>query len=114
MNYDELSEKFGKPFRFSPLPKFPDAKRDLALVADAGLSCGEIEEVIKQAGKGSVKSVELFDVYTGEQVGEGKKSMAFTVTFAAGEEKPLSAEDVDALVKRILGSLKYRLGVDLR
>ena len=114
IDYDELSAKFGKSLRFSPLPKFPEVKRDLALIASAELTSGEIETAIRQAGKGSVKSVELFDVYTGEQVGDGKKSMAYTVTFSAGEEKPLSQEDVDALVKRILGSLKHRLDVELR
>lgn len=114
LDYDELSAEFTTPFRFEPLPKFPDVKRDLALVADEKITCGEIEDVIRSACKLNVKSVELFDVYVGAQLGEGKKSMAFTVTFCSDGVKPLETEDVDGFVKRILGSLKHRLNVELR
>ena len=96
------------------MPKFPHAERDLAFVCDEKLTCDEIAVAIKQAAKGAVEEVSLFDVYTGEQVENGKKSMAYKVVFRAGEDKPLTAEDVDALVKRILGSLKHRLNVELR
>ena len=114
IDYDKLSDKFDKVFRFAPLPKFPSVERDLAFVCDENLTCDEIATAIKQAAKGSVEKIELFDVYTGSQVEKGKKSMAYTVTFKAGEDKPLAAEDVDALVKRILGSLKHRLNIELR
>ncbi len=114
LDYDALAEYFTIPFKYTNLPKFKSVERDLALVADSKLTCAEIEDVIRSACKNSVESVRLFDVYEGEQVGEGKKSMAFTVTFKAGEEKPLESAEVDGFVKRILGSLKHRLGVELR
>ena len=114
LDYTRLAAEFDKPFRFTPLPKFPHAERDLAFVCDEKLTCDEIAVAIKQAAKGAVEEVSLFDVYTGEQVENGKKSMAYKVVFRAGEDKPLTAEDVDALVKRILGSLKHRLNVELR
>ena len=114
LDYDALAEEFTVPFRFEPLPKFPEVKRDLALVADETVTCGEIEDVIYSACKLNVKAVELFDVYVGEQIGEGKKSMAFTVTFCSDGVKPIETEDVDGFVKRILGSLKHRLNVELR
>lgn len=113
LNYTRLSERFGKPFRFEPLPKFAYVDRDLALVVDEKVTNGELESAIRSAAKGAVKAVRLFDVYRGEQIGEGKKSMAYTVTFGS-EEAALSAEDVDGIVKRILGALKYRLGAELR
>ena len=62
----------------------------------------------------STENVALFDVYRSEAIGEGKKSMAFSITFKANEDKPLETSDVDGFVKRILGSLKHRLGVELR
>ena len=114
LNYDALSKNFDKVFRFEPLPKFAYVERDLAFVADEKLTCAEISAAIKQAAKNNVRSVELFDVYVGEQVEKGKKSMAFKVTFAPTEDKPLTQEEVDGFVKRILGSLKHRLGVELR
>ena len=114
LDYTRLSAKFDKPFRFEPLPKFPSAERDLAFVCDEKLTCDQLSSAIRQAAKGAVSDVKLFDVYTGEQVEKGKKSMAFRVTIKAGDDKPLSAEDVDALVKRILSSLSHRLGAELR
>lgn len=114
LDYDSLNAEFCKTFKFEPLPKYPCVTRDLALVADEALTCAEISTAIRQAGKKNVKDVELFDVYIGEQVGEGKKSLAFKVTFVTDEDSPLTQETVDGLVKRILGSLKHRLGVELR
>lgn len=114
LDYDSLQAAFTVPFKFEPLPKFPEVKRDLALIADEEITCGEIEDVIRSACKQSVKNVELFDVYVGDQIGAGKKSMAFTVTFSSDGTKPLETGDVDGFVKRILGSLKHRLNVELR
>ena len=114
LDYDSLQAAFTVPFKFEPLPKFPEMKRDLALIADEEITCGEIEDVIRSACKQSVKNVELFDVYVGDQIGAGKKSMAFTVTFSSDGTKPLETGDVDGFVKRILGSLKHRLNVELR
>lgn len=114
LDYDSLQAAFTVPFKFEPLPKFPEVKRDLALIANEEITCGEIEDVIRSACKQSVKNVELFDVYVGDQIGAGKKSMAFTVTFSSDGTKPLEAGDVDGFVKRILGSLKHRLNVELR
>lgn len=114
LDYDSLQLAFTVPFKFEPLPKFPEVKRDLALIADEEITCGEIEDVIRSACKQSVKNVELFDVYVGDQIGAGKKSMAFTVTFSSDGTKPLETGDVDGFVKRILGSLKHRLNVELR
>ncbi|MBQ7643372.1 MAG: phenylalanine--tRNA ligase subunit beta [Clostridia bacterium] len=113
INYTALEKYFDKPMRYEPIPKFPVSLRDLALVTNAETTCAEVEEVILSAAKGAVKSVKLFDVYEGAQVGENKKSMAFTLTFGS-DEKALSSEDVDALVKRILGALKHRLNAELR
>ena len=114
LDYDSLQAAFTVPFKFEPLPKFPEVKRDLALIADEEITCGEIEDVIRSACKQSVKNVELFDVYVGDQIGAGKKSMAFTVTFSSDGTKPLETGDVDGFVKRILGSLKHRLNIELR
>ena len=114
LDYEELAKCFTVPFKYKNLPKFKNVERDLALVANSEVTCAEIESVIKSACKNNVESVRLFDVYVGEQLGEGKKSMAFSITFKANEDKPLETSDVDGFVKRILGSLKHRLGVELR
>ena len=101
--------------RYKNLPKFPAVERDLALLADEKLTCAEIEEVLLHSCK-YVTKARLFDVYRGGQVPEGKKSMAFTLTFTPDQnvEKAFTPETLDGFVKKILGNLKFKLGVELR
>ena len=100
---------------YKNLPKFPAVKRDLALIADEELTCGEIEEVLLHSCK-YVTAAKLFDVYRGGQLPEGKKSMAFTLTFTPDSttEKAFTPETLDGFVKKILGNLKFKLGIELR
>ncbi|MBR7100045.1 MAG: phenylalanine--tRNA ligase subunit beta [Clostridia bacterium] len=115
LNYADLARKMGSGMKYEGIPKFPAVKRDLALLADEEVSCGEITQTILRAVK-AVKAVELFDVYRGGQVPAGKKSMAFSVTFQAEPtaEKPLSGEAVDGFIRKILGNLKHNLNVEMR
>ncbi len=112
LDLQSLEEIYGKRPKFEPLSKFPDVKRDLALVMDKKLTCAEVEECIKSSGK-NITDVTLFDVYEGIQVAPGKKSMAFTVTFRPGDEE-LTDKAVDKAVDKILRKLKFTLDVDLR
>ena len=101
--------------RYKNLPKFPAVERDLALLVDEKLTCAEIEDVLLHSCK-YVTKARLFDVYRGGQVPEGKKSMAFTLTFTPDQnvEKAFTPETLDGFVKKILGNLKFKLGVELR
>lgn len=110
-----LADNADDAIRYKNLPKFPAVKRDLALLADEGLTCAEVEEVLMHSCK-YVTEAKLFDVYRGGQVPEGKKSMAFTLTFTpdAQTEKAFTPETLDGFVKKILGNLKFKLGIELR
>ena len=110
-----IAEKADDAVRYTNLPKFPAVKRDLALIADESLTCAQIEEVLLHSCK-YVTEAKLFDVYRGGQVPEGKKSMAFTLTFTpdANTEKAFTPETLDGFVKKILNNLKFKLGVELR
>ena len=101
--------------RYTNLPKFPAVERDLALIADEKLTCAEIEDVLLHSCK-YVTKARLFDVYRGGQVPEGKKSLAFTLTFTPDNntEKAFTPETLDNFVKKILNKLKFKLGVELR
>ncbi len=101
-----------KPFKYVPLSRFPEAVRDLALVVNADITCGQIESEIYTACK-YVTGVKLFDIYSGSQIGDNKKSMAYTVTFTPKDEA-FTPEKIDGYVKKILGALKHKLDVDLR
>ena len=110
IDYETL-EKHAKPFKYTPLPKFTEFTRDLALVCDTSITAGEIEKEIYSACK-YVSDVHLFDIYAGEQIEKNKKSMAFKVTFTPKDE---SIDDkVDGFVKKILNNLKFKLNITLR
>ena len=110
-----IEDKTDDAIRYTNLPKFPAVKRDLALLVDEKLTCGEIEEVLMHSCKYVTKAT-LFDVYRGGQVPEGKKSMAFTLTFTPDNsvEKAFTPETLDGFVKKILKNLSFKLGVELR
>ena len=107
-----LEKWYGKAPVFEPLPKFAEEKRDLALVMDKEITCGQVEECIKAASP-FVKDVTLFDVYEGKQILANKKSMAFTVLFTPKDEA-FTAEAVDGYVKKILKQLNKTYGIELR
>ncbi len=112
LDYEGLKEKLNVKLRYQPLSKFPEVERDLALVTDEEVICADVEKVICNSCK-YVSKVHLFDVYRGKQVGEGKKSMAFSLKFTP-REKAITPEDADGYVKRILKALHEELGVELR
>lgn len=115
LDYDGMKKKFAKDVSYHNLPKFPSVQRDIAFTVAEEVSCADAEACILHACK-AVKKAELFDVYRGKQLGEGKKSMAFRLTFVPDEnaEKPLSPEATEGFFKKILGNLHHNLGAELR
>lgn len=107
-----LSQWYGRKPVFTPLPKYPEEQRDLALVVDRSITCGEMEAVMKEACR-YITRISLFDIYEGEQIAADKKSMAFTVVFTPKDEA-FTAESVDGFVKKILKQLNKKYGVELR
>ncbi|HHT16425.1 MAG TPA: phenylalanine--tRNA ligase subunit beta [Papillibacter sp.] len=99
--------------RYVPLPKYPAITRDLAVVCDAKTPVGELAACIKKAGGKLLRDVTLFDVYTGSQVPEGKKSVAFSLTLRA-DDMTLTDEHADETVKNILTALLDAHGATIR
>ncbi len=107
-----LEQYYAVEPKFVPLPKFDEEKRDLAIVMDKSVTCGQAEDIIKGACR-FVSKVELFDVFEGAQIGADKKSLAFTVTFTPADEA-FAAGAVDGYVSKILKNLKFHLNAELR
>ncbi len=98
---------------YQALPKFPATGRDIALILDKAVNVGEIARVI-EAHKGDIlREYALFDVYEGEQVGEGKKSVAYSLTFRA-DDRTLTDGEVNQVMDKILAELKKTLHAELR
>ncbi len=112
IDYDMLVKLSADSCKYESVSPFRSVKRDLALVADESTTCGEIEQVIFDACK-AVTDIKLFDIYRSEAIGQGKKSMAFNITFASGDSE-LMPEDADKYVNKILKNLEYKIGVKLR
>ncbi|MBC5649297.1 phenylalanine--tRNA ligase subunit beta [Christensenella tenuis] len=99
--------------KFRALPKFPAATRDLAVIVDQETGAGDLKAAMEKAGGKRVEKVELFDVFSGEQVGAGKKSVAYAITMRS-PEGTMRDEDVDAVMKKILKVLEKDFGAQLR
>ena len=97
---------------YQPIPEFAPVQRDLALVATESMECGTLVTEMQRACKQLTK-VELFDIYRGEKLGADKKSMAFSLSFQPAD-KPLTPDEIDRFVKKILGNLKFKLGIEIR
>ncbi len=112
LDWQALEAAMPEGMRYRPIPEFATVTRDLALVVEENMPCGTLTAEIRKACK-QVGDVELFDIYRGEQVGEGKKSMAFKISFVP-TDKALTPKDLDRFMNKILGNLKHKLGIDLR
>ncbi|HAH79155.1 MAG TPA: phenylalanine--tRNA ligase subunit beta [Ruminococcaceae bacterium] len=97
---------------YAPLPKFPAVARDLALVCDDGVPVGRLEKAIRAGAGGLLEKVRLFDVYRGEQIAGGKKSVAFSIVLRSGEGT-LTDGRVSAVMKKIVAELE-KAGAALR
>lgn len=95
-----------------PLPRHPATTRDLALVADEAVPAAALEGCIREGAGQLLERVSLFDIYTGDKLGAGKKSLAYSLVFRAAD-RTLTDEEADGLVGRILKKLEA-LGVSLR
>ncbi|MCR5718666.1 MAG: phenylalanine--tRNA ligase subunit beta [Oscillospiraceae bacterium] len=97
---------------YKPLPKFPAMTRDIALVCDEAIAVGTLESAIAEAVGRYLEKVELFDVYRGEQIEKGRKSVAFNIVMRNYEET-MTTEQADAAMKRVCKALS-KLGAELR
>jgi len=96
---------------YEPVPRFPSTVRDMALVVDTGVTNQQILDIVK--GFKLISEVELFDVYSGKQVAEGKKSLAYRLIYQAPDHT-LTDEEVNKVQEQVTASLAKELGVTLR
>ena len=99
--------------RYVPLPKFPAAERDLALILGEDVPAADVLECIRQNGGEFFESAALFDVYTGSQVGEGKKSLAFSIVFRA-KDRTLRDEEANDARDAIVDAAQAAFGAHIR
>ena len=114
LNWNALmKENKSNAVKYAEIPRFPSVRRDLALLLDKTVSFAEIEKIAYQIDKKLLKEVNLFDVYEGKNLPEGKKSYALSFTLQ-DEEKTLNDKQIESLMSRIRKSLEEKLGAQLR
>lgn len=104
LNMDVLFAHRGGTALFQPLPKHPATARDLALVADLSMPAAQIAQCIEKAAGKLLESLTLFDVYTGEHMAQGKKSLAYNLVLRA-PDRTLTDEETENIVQKVLKSL---------
>ena len=102
-----------QPRRYQRISRFPAALQDMALVVDADIPAQTVAETLRAAGGDLLRHVELFDLYQGEQIPAGKKSLAYALTFQA-EDRSLTEDEVLQLYQRIQEHAAATLGAELR
>lgn len=113
IDIEKIRDKVSLIKIYEPIIKYPAVKRDLAIIVDKDIDSSRIEKIFKNNSNNLLKNIELFDIYTGNQINKGKKSMAYKLTFQS-KEKTLVDEDINSLIDNMLFDLKEQLGAYLR
>jgi phenylalanyl-tRNA synthetase beta chain len=113
MSLDDLLSCVNLKKTFVSLPKYPSIKRDIAILLDDTISASNIYDVIKEEARELVKSVDVFDLYKGQQIELGKKSLAYTIEYRSGE-RTLNDKEVNEIHKKVQDALTKRLGAQIR
>jgi phenylalanyl-tRNA synthetase beta chain len=111
IDLEKLLAKVARTGRYQSIPRFPSVSRDIALVVDEPVTYRSVEQTIRSFPL--VRNVTLFDLYRGEQIGEGKKSFAIRIVYQAAS-RTLTDEEVDRTQKQMLARLGDELGATLR
>lgn len=113
INIDKLQEiKTGKP-KYKEISKFPNVKKDIALVVDKKIESLELAKTIKKACGNNLKEIEVFDVYEGKGIEDDKKSLAYSLAFNSND-KTLTDEEINPLLDKIVEMTKKEFGAELR
>jgi len=113
LNLDALLAATAAAPQFQEIPTFPPSARDLAVVVDADVAAGALKDAAAQSGGKLLRTVEIFDIFTGEQVGQGKKSVALNRVFQANE-RTLTDKDTQKAFDKILKRLQHDFKATLR
>ena len=113
MNLDALLSAKVSITKMAPISRFPSVSRDLAFVVEKDVAVRDLIKVVKMTGRGLVSEAQVFDVYEGEHVEEGKKSVAITVTYSS-DDHTLSDKEIIEMENRIKFALTKEFRAELR
>ncbi|MGZ9675717.1 phenylalanine--tRNA ligase subunit beta [Flavobacterium sp. GNP001] len=112
-DWDLILKKLSTKIKFVEIPKYPEVRRDLALLIDENVTYSSIYNLARQTEKGLLKNVDLFDVYQGQNLAEGKKSYAISFTIQ-DSAKTLTDVQIDKIMSKLQKTFETELGAVLR
>jgi phenylalanyl-tRNA synthetase beta chain len=113
LDFEAIFTAIPDRYAYSALPRFPAALRDIAVIVDEETTAERIVKEIRAAGGGLLRDVRLFDIYRGESIAAGKKSLAYALAYQA-EDRTLTDKEVDKAHKKIEDRLKHVLKAQIR
>ncbi|MDR7856459.1 phenylalanine--tRNA ligase subunit beta [Tissierella sp.] len=113
IDFDRIVELTNTEIKYKALPKYPSMLRDLALVMKEDVLVGDIQKTISKHGKGLIEKIELFDIYTGDQIPDGMKSVAYSITYRSFD-RTLREEEVNIIQQAIIDDLENSFDAKLR
>ncbi len=112
-NWAIILKLISNKIKYTEIPKYPEVRRDLALLIDQNISYGSIYDIARQTEKSLLKDVNLFDVYEGNNLPEGKKSYALSFTIQ-DNSKTLTDAQIDKIMSKLQNNFEKELGASLR
>lgn len=113
LDFNKIIELTNLEIKYKPLPKHPSMLRDLALVVKEDVLVGDIQKIISRHGEGLIEKIELFDIYTGNQIPEGMKSVAYSITYRS-YDRTLRDDEVNNIQQAIIKDLEETFDAKLR
>ena len=113
INLDKLLTKKTGKMKFKEISKYPTISKDLAMLIDKNISADEIAKTIKKAAGSLLTNTEVFDIYEGANIPEGKRSIAYSLLFGAND-RTLTDEEVNSVMEKLIETIQNKLGAELR
>lgn len=113
LDFENIFLNIKTDIKFKELPKYPAVTRDIAMLVDKTVPVADIEEIVKKASGKLLESITLFDVYEGEQIPEGKKSVAYNAVYRA-LDRSLTGDEVQKVFDKVVKNLEHQIGAQLR
>jgi phenylalanyl-tRNA synthetase beta chain len=110
---DAILKQVPERYKYTPVPRFPAAKRDIAVTVDEGVTAEQVVKEMRGAGGSLLVSVQLFDLYRGESIGAGKKSLAYALIYQA-DDRTLTDKEIEKAHNKIEDRLKHVLKAQIR
>ncbi|MFA7446412.1 MAG: phenylalanine--tRNA ligase subunit beta, partial [Flavobacteriaceae bacterium] len=113
IRWEAVIKMVSDKIKFTEIAKYPEVRRDLALLLDENVSFESIYQTVKQTEKKLIKAIDLFDVYQGDKLPGGKKSYAISLMIQ-DNEKTLTDSQIEKTMSKIISELSEKLGASLR